>query len=296
MKTLTIVTHNSSFHADDVFAVATLFLLLEKEGNIKVVRSREQAIVEQGDYVVDVGLVYDPEKNRFDHHQAGGAGQRENTIPYASFGLVWKKYGATLCGNQEVADMIDNVLIQPIDAVDNGVPVSEKLFPGVRMYDVGDFFDAFLPTWKENQKDVDDIFKRVLSYAKIILNREIIGQRDRLEAGEIVVKVYRESPDKRLIVFDEQYPVGGFLAKFPEPLFFVMPKSDRTWSLTTIRNDEDSFVSRKDLPEAWAGKSGKELEKITGVSGAIFAHTGRFLAVAKTKEAILKLAEIALNS
>jgi uncharacterized UPF0160 family protein len=38
------------------------------------------------------------------------------------------------------------------------------------------------------------------------------------------------------------------------------------------------------------------LEKITGVAGAIFCHNARFMAVAKTKEAILKLSEIALNS
>jgi len=50
------------------------------------------------------------------------------------------------------------------------------------------------------------------------------------------------------------------------------------------------------LPESWAGKSGEELEKVARVPGAIFCHSGRFLVVAKTKEAILKLAAIALRS
>src|SRR3989344_5092065 len=151
MKKLTIVTHNSHFHADDVFAVATLLLLLEKDHEINVVRSRDQAVIAEADYVVDVGGVYDPDKNCFDHHQTGGAGKRENPIPYASFGLVWKKYGEQLCGSQEIADYIDQVLVQPIDALDNGLVISKKLFADIRMYDVGDFLNAFLSTWKEEQ-------------------------------------------------------------------------------------------------------------------------------------------------
>jgi len=36
------------------------------------------------------------------------------------------------------------------------------------------------------------------------------------------------------------------------------------------------------------------LAKVTGVPDATFCHNGRFLAVAKSKEGALKLAEIAL--
>lgn len=36
--------------------------------------------------VVDIGGVYDLETNHFDHHQIGGAGKRENGIPYAAIG------------------------------------------------------------------------------------------------------------------------------------------------------------------------------------------------------------------
>jgi len=296
MKKLTIVTHNSHFHTDDVFAVATLLLLLEKEYEVNVVRSRDQTVIAEADYVVDVGGVYDPDKNCFDHHQAGGAGKRENSIPYASFGLVWKKYGEQLCGSQEIANYIDQILVQPIDAIDNGVAISRKLFGDIKIYDVGDFLNAFLSTWKEEQNNVDEIFEKVLPYAKLILNREITRQRDSLEAREIIVKIYNESRDKKLIIFDEPYPALEFLSKFPEPLFFIMPRVDGTWSIRAVRDREDSFINRKDLPESWAGKSGEELEKVARVPGAIFCHSGRFLVVAKTKEAILKLAAIALRS
>ena len=49
-----------------------------------------------------------------------------------------------------------------------------------------------------------------------------------------------------------------------------------------------------DLPESWAGKKDEELQQASGVSDAIFCHRGRFMAVAKTYEGVLKMAEIAL--
>ena len=43
--------------------------------------------MDSADIVIDVGGQYDPDAGRFDHHQRGGAGERENGIPYSSFGL-----------------------------------------------------------------------------------------------------------------------------------------------------------------------------------------------------------------
>jgi len=63
-----------------------------------------------------------------------------------------------------------------------------------------------------------------------------------------------------------------------------------------VRDNPVEFPLRKSLPEGWAGKSGEELEKVTGVKGAVFCHRGLFTAVAETKEAITKMAEIAVNS
>src|ERR1035437_8037366 len=91
-----LVTHNGIFHADDIFATATLSLLLD--GHIKVTRTRDENLIKSADYVYDVGGIYDPALNRFDHHQVGGAGKRDNGIPYAAFGLVWMQYGETVCG------------------------------------------------------------------------------------------------------------------------------------------------------------------------------------------------------
>ena len=121
-----LITHNGSFHADDIFACATLSLVLEKEGQeFEVIRTRDEETIKNGDYVFDVGGIYNPKINRFDHHQKSGAGKRENGIEYSSFGLVWKKFGKELTGSEKIAELIDKHLVSSIDAHDNGLDLVE---------------------------------------------------------------------------------------------------------------------------------------------------------------------------
>ena len=88
-----IATHGGSFHTDDAGGIAAVLLIFNK----KVIRTRDPNKLALANILVDVGGEYDPSKDLFDHHQRGGAGARENGVPYASFGLVWKKYGSYIC-------------------------------------------------------------------------------------------------------------------------------------------------------------------------------------------------------
>lgn len=300
-KKYSIVTHGSGFHTDDIFAVATLSLLLEKEGKeFTVTRSRDMSIAEKADYLVDFGSVYDPKIRRFDHHQEGGAGKRDNGIPYASFGLVWKEYGYTISGNQTVTDRIDKALVQPVDFVDadpKGMTLFESPVKDLHAFDLGMIKILFAPTWKEDILKIDETFFTLVSYAKALLSRMIVYYSDEVEGERFVLESYNNSEDKRLIILENsEYPWLRVLPELPEPLYVVYRniKND-TWSIKCVR-DFWSYKARKDLPESWAGKKDEELENITGVSGAVFCHNARFMAVNKTKEGILKMAEIALNS
>ena len=292
-----VITHNGAFHTDDVFAVATLFLLLEKKYKLKVIRTRDPKIIEKGDYVVDVGARYKPSAERFDHHQESGAGKRANGISYASFGLVWKKYGAKVAGLEELAQKIDRKLIQPIDAMDNGEEIIKPVFPDVFPYTIQDIVSVFNPTWKEGNAGSDAIFLKFVDVAKAILSREITREKLVLKSRIVVEKLYRDARDKRIIVMDDEYPWQEILGKYKEPLYVIYPESkNETWIVGTVRDNTKSFVNRKDLPLSWAGKGDEELQKITGVPDAIFCHNKRFIAAAKSKEGALKLAKLALRS
>jgi uncharacterized UPF0160 family protein len=55
---LRVVTHDGAFHADDVFAIATIILahpFPEGPVSVNVVRSRKPAVLDKADILVDVG-------------------------------------------------------------------------------------------------------------------------------------------------------------------------------------------------------------------------------------------------
>ncbi len=301
MTKIRIVTHNAGFHADDVFGVATLMLLLGEE-NVEVIRSREQAVIDSADYVLDTGFVYDSDKNRFDHHQKGGAGQRENGIPYASFGLIWKKFGPEVAGSQKIADFVDRDLVQPIDAFDNGVVLYEPTHPSnVHPLLLQYVLFVFEPARGEI-KDQDQSFFEAVDFARHLLERKIIHTKAEDEASEIVRAAYEAAPDKRLILIEanptiDRVPTTRVLMEYPEPIYFVRQHENGNWQVVGIPiNTDDYFTLRKILPEAWAGKKDDELAAVSGVTDAVFCHNGRFMAVAQSKEGALKLAELALQA
>lgn len=299
----TIITHNGSFHADDIFAVATLSLFLDKEGEeYKVIRTRDESIIDQGDFVVDVGGIYDAEKNRFDHHQIEGAGSRFHSpegpeIPYASFGLVWKHFGEKLCGSGEIVLRLDTKIVQPIDAGDNGVETSRRIYRDLHEYSFYDIISAHLPTFKEKDYDLDFVFLKLVSLAKDIIKREIIKMSDKLEGERIVRDSYTNAEDKRLIILEENYPWGDVLDDYPEPLYVVSPnQANNNWKVTAVREDFFSFKNRKNFPQEWAGLRDSEFAKVSGISDAVFCHRNCFLVVVGSREGAIALAKLALSA
>ncbi len=293
----TLITHDGSFHTDDVFACAVLSLLLEnKKEKFKIIRTRDEEIIKCGDYVFDVGGIYDEKLNRFDHHQVGGAGKRDNGIKYSSFGLVWKKFGEEITSKKEVADFIEQKLVIPIDANDNGIDLCKNNFENISPYTINDVLSIFSRTALEDMEK-DKQFLKALAWAKEILKREIKKANDQIEITKIIRNFYKKAKDKRLVVIDapkvSRYEIWDSLQDFLEPLFVVYGDNE-DWSVVAMRKEKDSFGNRKNFPTSWAGLRTKELQDLTGVKDAVFCHNNLFLSVAKSKEGAIKLAELAL--
>jgi len=290
----TIVTHSGNFHADDVFAVATLLLVYPEA---EIVRSRDPEIISGANIVVDVGGVYDPVEYRFDHHQIGGAGKRENGIPYASFGLVWKEFGERVCGDREVMIMIDEKLASPVDALDNAVEIARPVFPGIRAYSILDYLYSFRDLSVIDEEGLYKTFMVVVNIAKDLLEREIKLNKERAEDLNKVRKIVENTPDKRIIVFGEQMMSWQkVLIPHKDVLFLVHPRKEGNWGVRAIPEVIDGFVSKKTLPQSWAGKSGQELVDASGVPEATFCHSSGFMCVAETKEGAMALARKALDA
>jgi len=113
MKTVTTATHPGIFHPDELFALAGL----ELAGfGLDIVRTRCQDIIDDCDIVVDVGMEYDPDRMRFDHHQDG-----PDVHGRSAFGLIahW------LWEEDEVPSLIWE-LVRAVDARDTRVGYNPK--------------------------------------------------------------------------------------------------------------------------------------------------------------------------
>ncbi|MAZ41010.1 metal-dependent hydrolase [bacterium] len=287
---MVIVTHDGGFHSDEVFATATLLLI---SPDSRIVRSRKPEDWEKGDYVVDVGGVYDEEKNRFDHHQVEGAGERENGIPYSSFGLVWKKFGKQVSQSDEVFEYIDKELAQPIDAHDCGIKIvrSEK---GLSEYTIGKVIHTFMPL--DESADTNEAFQKAVMFAQKILCAEIDAKKYEIGARAKIKEAYEQSEDKRILVLEERIPWEKEVIEAHQDVLFVVYPHTSQWRVKTVKKNLLTFEPRKALPKEWGGKIKDDLASVTGVSDAVFCHRALFTAGAGSKEGALALAKLAVDN
>ncbi len=298
-----VATHSGSFHADDVFALAALSLLVAAEpalGPLEIVRTRDPEQLAAAELRVDVGQRDDPSTGDFDHHQRGGAGERPNGIRFASFGLVWREFGARIAGGGDnaatVAERLDQTLVQAVDANDTGQTISSALIADVAPMTVSHAIAAFNPNWDEDGSAAAKraAFDEALVFATGILSRELASAQAQVRAAELVRSAIARAQDPRLIELDQGLPWHRELVPTaPEALYVVYPR-EQDWGLQAVPRVLGEFANRKDLPEAWAGRSDAELAEITGVPDARFCHIGRFMAVAGSREGALELARQAL--
>lgn len=292
-----VATHPGGFHADDVFAVAALRLAHPDE-RVEVVRTRDAALQAAADVRVDVGGRDDASTGDFDHHQKGGAGERPNSIRYASFGLVWRAFGAAICGgSQEAADAIDERLVQGVDANDTGQTIMQSLVDDVRPMTVSGVVGALNPSWDEDldQAAEDARFEEAVALATQILERQVAGAAGFQRARELVRAAISAADDPRVIELSSNMPWRETVVdEAPDARLVVYPKSDG-WGMVAVPVAAGSFANRMDLPATWAGLTDADLAAATGVEDALFAHTARFYASAASRDGIMALARLALD-
>ena len=302
MTPLYLVTHSGGFHADELLSSVILTRLFPQA---KVVRSRNVEWISPGTdrIIYDVGGQYDPAAGIFDHHQRG-APAREDGRPYSSFGLVWKHYGADYLSALGVPDAhvssihasFDAKFVLPVDLTDNGA-----LDPSI----AGELAGLTLPALLETLKPVfdakdpeadDRAFHAALSIARSFVEAGVLTQDAKLRAEALVLNAINETGQEHVLELPMGMPFRAAIVKAKaDHLLFVVHPRENDWCLTGIRRADEGFELRADLPASWAGLTGHELERICGVEGATFCHKGRFVAAAKTREAALAMAKIAVD-
>ncbi len=282
-----VAVHNGKFHSDDVFSVAILKIIFP---DIKIIRTHDEKILKEADLRVDVGKKYNPLSGDFDHHQKSFNEKRKNGIPYSSVGLIWKNFGMKLVNSEKNWKIIDKKIIQPIDALDNGMEIFEVT--KIQPYCLRDIVDCF--NFIGNEEDSDKSFYEILEFAMEVLRREIAVTEETIKAEKIILDKIA-STDKDYIVLEKFIPWKKVVIENSNLKFVIFQEEKDNWIACAVPVELRGFESRKPFPKSWAGLEKEELQKITGVKDAKFCHKNLFIVVAGSKKGVIKLVELGLK-
>lgn len=298
-----LVTHSGGFHADELLSSVILTRLFPQA---RLVRSRDEAWTQGAPdrIIYDVGRDYDAQAGVFDHHQKNPP-LRPDGRPYSSFGLIWRHFGMDYLRALEVPQphcagihaSFDADFVLPVDLMDNGALSPASAGPLLSDLTLPMLLEGLKPVFDDRSPDADDrAFHHALGIARAFVEAAIARKAAKQRAEAVVVDAIQAAGSGRVLELPMGMPFRSAVIKAgADQLLFVVHPRDTDWCLTGIRRAEDGFELRADLPAAWAGLTDAALEAASGVTGAKFCHNGRFIAVAATREAMLKMANIAVR-
>jgi uncharacterized UPF0160 family protein len=297
-----LVTHSGGFHADELLSSVVLTRLFP---HARLVRSRSpEWITPAADRIIyDVGGIYNAAEQIFDHHQRG-APLREDGQPFSSFGLIWKHYGRDYLAAfglpqahiEAIHASFDVSFVLPVDLVDNGA-LSPSIAGPLAGLTLPTLLETLKPVFDDTDPEAEDRgFHAALAIARSFVEAKINQIHAKLRAEVLVQQAIVDTGEGRILELPMGMPFRPAIVKASaDHLLFVVHPREKDWCLTGIRQASDGFELRADLPAAWAGLTDGDLEAACGIDGASFCHNGRFIAAAKTREAALAMAELAVR-
>lgn len=298
-----LVTHSGGFHADELMSSVILRRLYPQA---ELVRTRDRAMLTPADdkIIYDVGGKYDVEQQIFDHHQRPGP-LREDGQPFSSFGLIWAHYGqAYLAALGVPANEVEAIHVKfdakfvlPIDLLDNGAMEPSVAGP-LSVLTLPTLLGSLKPVFDDTSPTADnDAFFAAIPIVQSFIEAFIQNLAAKARALGLVEDAIAKAGTSAILELPMGMPYRSALDKAgADHILFVVNPRGGDWTLNGIKLSGDTFDQRADLPESWAGLTDTDLEDASGVKGAKFCHNARFIAVANSREAILAMAERAVQA
>lgn len=316
-----ICTHHGTFHADEVMA-CTMLKCLPEYADMPILRSRNQAEIDQAAVVVDVGGTYDPEKHRFDHHQNTFSGTYSEDYPgikLSSAGQVYKHFASrvvdALCGTLDpkakaaIISKTYDGLIRELDAIDNGVTIADDARYRY-VTNLGARIGRLNPSWQEpsspeienerfkeaTELAADELFNVICGYCTSWLPareivQEALSKRKEVHASGEIMKLPRFCPWQ-----EHLFDLEAEEEAHREPLvkYVLFQDSRGGWRIQAAPKEKGKFENRLSLPKAWCGLRDKALDEVTEVPGGVFIHANGFIGGHTTEAGVIELAVKAL--
>lgn len=315
-----IGTHSGNFHVDEALA-CYLLKTLPEYADAEIVRTRDPAVIDSCDIVVDVGGKYDPATHRYDHHQREFTGTLRTLAglnfdtKLSSAGLVYLHFGKRVIQTLAQTDEKTTEIlwhhmyvnfVEELDAIDNGI----SQYDGTPKYQINSTLSARVgklnPSWQEENPDYDALFQRAvamagaefsssLSYyvkdwlpARVVVEKALAARFDVDASGE-VIELDSACPWKSHL-FDIEAEMGGKV----NIKYAIFTDTAGKWRIMCVPTAPSAFSCRLTLPEKWRGVRDQALSDLTGIPGCIFVHAGGFIGGNDTKEGVLAMARASL--
>ncbi|PKU68157.1 hypothetical protein MA16_Dca012826 [Dendrobium catenatum] len=262
-------THNGSFHCDEALG-CFMIRLTDKFAGAEIIRTRDAQQLETLDAVLDVGGVYDPSHDRYDHHQKGFNevfGHGFNT-KLSSAGLVYKHYGII---SKEL--QLDETHQDAIDAIDNGISRYDTDQP---------------PRYLNNTHLSARIGRLNLDW----MDPDQSSEKENTAFEQAMMLAGNEFLEWKLHLFELEEEL-----KIEPTIKYVLYQDDRSesWRIQAVAVSLDKFESRKPLPLPWRGLRDEDLSKESGIPGCVFVHMSGFIGGNQTYEGASAMATAALS-
>ena len=202
-----------------------------------------------------------------------------------------------MCGSSKTSEYIDTVIVQAIDADDNGIDTYETKIDGVGFHTLSDIIESFVPRHVNDDDKVQKGFDRALDFATSYMKRQNKLAKELFEVALPNIRhAIKIAEDPRILIFKKFDKTWlNFISRESEgALFAIFPTHIKTWAVRSVPKRGLKFRYCKLLPAEWGGRQ-KDFADISDVQDALYCHNGCFLAEANSLEGAEKLAIIALE-
>lgn len=325
-----IGTHSGTFQADEAMGV-WLLRQTPTYRNAKVVRSRDLAVLDPLDIVIDVGGVYDHSKLRYDHHQRDYDERFDpktdgtpRCTKLSASGLVYRHYGRDVLqayypdvpsSQLELAyTKIYNSLLEAVDAIDTGVEMTQGEVLYKDTTGLASRVGRLNPRWNEvddngQRHSEDDRFALAVDLcgvdflsvmtsiiesdlpARGVVEQALLDRQTVHASGEIICLKNGGLPWRQHLYELEKEHGVDPLIKF-----VLYTDQSGMWRVQAVTVEGKAFENRLSLPSAWRGVRDDQLTAVTCIPGSRFVHAAGFIGGNDTYEGALRMAQVALTT
>lgn len=319
-----IATHNGKFHVDEVCAYAMLNYLIP---NNVLIRTRDPVVMQNSDFVIDVGQIYDHDKCRYDHHQStfNVPFNDKSYIKLSASGLIYKHYGQLLidkyCQSKNIIaptnahiDLYYRFFIE-IDAFDNGIrqysdnfydqldnkTITQKFYSNTSLGQIVEKLNTSTPGDHESQyiafnKAAQLVWQILCISIDSYLEHENAMAKDQSILDQAMIDRFQHYPTGEIIVVDQDCNnwrkcLSNYENKNVGQLlakFIVYKNANNSWNIKTI--SDQLFKNRLNLLESSIMKN-----MLSNPKDFIFVHNNLFIAGCSTLESTIEMGRFSLQ-